>query len=328
MQKDQFAHATVLLFDPKHNIRRQTRSVLNIIGFWDIADFDTLESAVQAAVSRRFDLYVLATEGASDGVAKVVKKIRHGKLGSDPFVPILLTSWNGSLRQVEAIIESGADDLLIHPFATTHMLERVKILSHVRKPFVMTDSYIGPDRRRADVREDDKGVVKVPNALQAAVEERPELGPSPDAVEETLLRLERVKIRNIARRIWWIANDLTKNFGKPGFDGYLEKQLTVLLRSTDSFTDALKLHDAQYLPTLNAAVVKIAAGMQGKPINESSIQLLEETSLALRVASDIDEDSSGAAAEISSAVSRLGVAAEPVMDGEDWRGAGRRLKRR
>lgn len=305
MQRDQYTDASVLLCDPRHNIRRQTRSILNSIGFWAINDRDSLESTAQALHSTRYDLLVLATDDPEDGVVKFVQSVRRGRCGADPFVPVILTSWRASQKHVEGIIGSGADDLLMHPFSTAQMFDRVRMLVRSRKPFVMTEDYFGPDRRKIIDRPEDACVVAVPNALQASVEGREDVAPSRAAIELSFRRLERVKVRNIARRIAWIAEDLNGKFGQEGFAGYMEKQLAVLTRSGETYMRTLDGPAGHDLMTLCQAVIKVAVGLQGKALNRSSLELLEETALALRVASEIDEDATLAATQISSAISRI-----------------------
>lgn len=317
MQRDQYTDASVLLCDSRHNIRRQTRSILNSIGFWAITDHDSLEATAQSLHSSRFDLLVLATDDPEDGVVPFVQSIRRGRIGMDPFIPIVLTSWQAGPRHVEGIVGSGADDLLMHPFSTAQMFERVRMLVRSRKPFVMTEDYFGPDRRKASSRPDNAAVVAVPNALQASVEGRDDVAPSRAAIEHCMRRLERVKIRNAARRIAWIAENLNGKFGQDGFAGYMEKQLAVLGRSAEVYLSSLDGPERQTLATLCQAVAKVASGMQGKAINKSGLELLEETALALKVASEIEEDTSMTAAEISSAISGI-ESRQRHEEGEDW----------
>lgn len=317
MQRDQYTDASVLLFDSRHNIRRQTRSILNNIGFWAITDHDSLEATAQSLHSTRFDLVVLATDDPEDGVVPFVQSIRRGRIGMDPFVPIILTSWRAGARHVEGIVGSGADDLLMHPFSTAQLFERVRMLVRSRKPFVMTEDYFGPDRRKAANRPDNAAVVAVPNALQASVEGRDDVAPSRAAIEHCMRRLERVKIRNAARRIAWIAEDLNGKYGQDGFVGYMEKQLTVLNRSAEVYLRTLDGAGNHTLANLCQAVAKVATGLQGKALNKSGLELLEETALALKVASEIDEDASMTAAEISSAISSI-EGSQDKDKGEDW----------
>ena len=317
MQRDQYTDASVLLFDARHNIRRQTRSILNSIGFWAIVDHDSLENTAHALQSTRHDLLVLATDDPEDGVIRFVQAVRRGRCGADPFVPIILTSWRASVKHVEGIVSSGADDLLMHPFSTAQLFERVRMLVRSRKPFVMTEDYFGPDRRKIEDRPEDACVVPVPNALQASVEGREDVAPSRAAIEYSFRRLERVKVRNTARRIAWIAEDLNGKFGQEGFAGYMEKQLAVLRRSAETYMRALDGPEGRTLTTLCEVVVKVVVGLQGKALNKSSLELLEETALALRVASEIDDDTSNAAAQISTAVSRID-GKTPRDEAEEW----------
>ena len=302
METEPYSHSTVLIFDRKLYVRKQLRSILNILGFWKIEECEDLEDVRHALAGRHFDLAIFAVQGKSDGVAKVVNDIRRFRCGDDPFLPILLTSWDVRLRLVRSIVNSGADDFLAHPYSTTNMGDRIKELVYNRKPFVVTEEYFGPDRRTAEVRANDAGTVEVPNALRARVEGRPELRPSSDVIEVALNQLRLVKVRNIARRIWAISDILYKGFDDPSLPDWIDRELEQMLKSAGGFHDALSPRELAQLGTLCDSVIQIANRLRGQRPSERDLELLEQSSLALRVAAQLGGDSSVTAAEISDAV--------------------------
>ncbi|MFP6705810.1 MAG: hypothetical protein VCE75_07225 [Alphaproteobacteria bacterium] len=93
---------------------------------------------------------------------------------------------------------------MANPYSTPYMAERIDALVDHRKPFVVMEEYYGPDRRNANARADDPGTVEVPNALPARVKKRPALSPNSRMIESSMGKLRRVKVRNVARRIWAI----------------------------------------------------------------------------------------------------------------------------
>lgn len=225
MDRDPYVDATVLIYDTKRHLRKQTRSILNIVGFWHVEECETLDDVQHVLSGHQFDLAVLAVEHRHDGVASMVNDLRRFRCGNDPFLPFILTSWDARLRVVRSIINSGADDFLANPYSTANMAERIDALVNYRKPFVVTEEYFGPDRRNAKARADDPGTVEVPNALRARVEKRPALGPNSRMIESSMGKLCRVTVRNVARRIWAIADILYKALEDPSLPEWIDREL-------------------------------------------------------------------------------------------------------
>lgn len=302
MEKEPFTNSTVLLFDTKLYVRKQTRSILNIVGFWKIEECENIDDARLALGSRRFDLAIFAVLDEDDGVSELVGDIRRFRCGDDPFLPIILSSWDARLGLVRSIIDAGADDFLAHPFSTTDLSERINAMVADRKPFIVTEEYFGPDRRTAEARGNDAGCVDVPNALLARAEGKPEMGPSSDFIEASLSQLRRVKMRNIARRIWAIADVLFKACNDPSLPDWIERELLQILKSGRKLHETIPPREVAQLGSLCDTIMQTANRLRSGTPSEKELELLEKSALALRVASQMGGDSADAASEISSAL--------------------------
>jgi DNA-binding response OmpR family regulator len=305
MEKEPFLNSTVLLFDTKLHVRKQTRSILNIIGFWKIEECETIDDVRLALESRRFDLAIFAVLDRDDGVSGLVNDVRRFRCGDDPFIPIILSSWDARLGMVRSIIDAGADDFLAHPFSTTDLSDRIYALVSNRKPFIVTEEYFGPDRRTTEARGNDAGSVEVPNALLARVEGKPELGPNPDFIETSLSQLRRVKMRNIARRMWAIADVLYKAYGDPSLPDWIERELLQILKSGRKLHETIPPREIAQLGGLCDTVIQTANRLRVGSPSETDLELLERSALALRVASQLGGDSADAASEISDALAGI-----------------------
>ena len=302
MDEEPYNKSKVLLFDAERHLRKQTRSILNNIGFWKIEEFENLDEARLSLSGRQYDLAIFAVLECNDGVAALVDDARRFRCGDDPFMPIILTSRDPNLGLVRTIIESGADDFLAHPFSTNDLSERIEVLVNNRKPYVVTEEYFGPDRRTKEARAGDAGSVEVPNALLARVAGRPELGPSSDAIEASLNQLRRVKMRNIARRIWAIADILYKAYDDPSLSDWIAREIHQILKSAGKFQETMPPREAEQLSRLCKSVVKMASRILHQLPSKKDLELLEQSALALRVAVQLGGDSSVVANEISDAV--------------------------
>lgn len=162
----QYASAEVLLFDASPVHRGTTRVALGMVGFKHVVATSDLEELVQAISQRSFDVLVADLAGHTEELCKIVRDIRHGDLGANPFLVTMLTTW--LLREDVAgkVMNSGADDVLVRPYSVSFLAERVRTLVEARKGFVVTNAYIGPDRRSAGGRNEDSRLLEVPNTLR------------------------------------------------------------------------------------------------------------------------------------------------------------------
>ena len=68
--------------------------------------------------------------------------------GYNPFIVIIVTAWEKSTGLINRVVNSGADDLLLRPFSTALLGQRIEAHIERRKGFVITTDYVGPDRRK------------------------------------------------------------------------------------------------------------------------------------------------------------------------------------
>lgn len=290
MQTPQYDDAKILLFDRRRTVRKQTRSVLNVLGFKTFQEFQDLEAVRLALSGHRVDVAVLNLDAVDCGVLRLIRDLRARRFGLDPFVPILLTTWDAKLHSLRAVLESGADDVLLYPFSTTQMGQRINNLVQERKPFVITEDYFGPDRRASTLLRDDATSVVVPNALRVQVLGEKEAAPSSERIENTFGELRRLKLRNLARRIWYLANKLKEAFSDPELPSRYKRELVTLRKSIILYHKTLKTGDGEDKRTLCDSLTRVLGGMFGKPPSEKSFELLEQSALALRVASKLDHE--------------------------------------
>ena len=95
-----------------------------------------------------------------------------------PSTPMILVSWNSASDMMQKALNTGTDQIQVWPFTTEQLGARVQALINARKPFVETESYLGPDRRDPQRLVGANQSFEVPNALRARDEGRPDLAPA------------------------------------------------------------------------------------------------------------------------------------------------------
>lgn len=198
-----YKRATVLVYDPVHVNLRTTRYALHEIGFREMACLSSMEEFKRRLEEDSPHLVLAETMGKEAEMFRLVRSVRSGELGRNPFTAMVLTCWKRDGAVLKGAIGSGADDVIIRPFSTAFAEERIRTLVKARKPFIVTSDYIGPDRRSDPDR--DKGGVRsiiAPNTLKAAVEgEDGALDQAHAWIKEARATLENERIRRLCMRL-------------------------------------------------------------------------------------------------------------------------------
>ncbi|MEK9970138.1 MAG: response regulator [Ferrovibrio sp.] len=197
----------ILYGDPAQGSRALYRQAMIGAGFTNLREFDTLEGFVDLVAVAQPDLILMDIGLPGGDVAQIVSDLRHGRLGINPYLPVILTTWEAERSVVRRLVDSGADDLLVKPLSTKGLLDRLEAVAMSRKPFVVTSDYIGPDRRKAEARrEGNIPQFEVPNPMRAKL-----LGESFDArmLQQAIMamneQINRQRLQASAFRIAFVA---------------------------------------------------------------------------------------------------------------------------
>lgn len=155
--------------EPERNLRSAFRAALHREGFSNVVDYEKFNAVRQHIERRQPDLLVLDAQLSGENVSELITRIRQGKLGINPFIPVILTLWEPTPETVRSCASSGADDLLVKPISPGLLVERMIVLVENRKPFVVTSDYIGPDRRKDASRTSDIPLIEVPNTFEQKI---------------------------------------------------------------------------------------------------------------------------------------------------------------
>ena len=164
--------AETLIYDPVSANRAATRAALYNLGFRHFEVASTIEAFEDSINRRPPDLAVCEAQGAESELCASIQNLRQGTSGYNPFSVIIVTPWENSNSLVSRVINSGADDLILRPFSTAVIGQRIRTHIERRKGFVVTSEYVGPDRRRDPQRESNVELFDPPNSLKLKALER------------------------------------------------------------------------------------------------------------------------------------------------------------
>ena len=275
--------AETLVYDPVAANRAATRAALYTLGFRRIETVPTLEDFTDAIRRKPPDIAFCEAQGAVGDLCRIIQELRQGAGVLNPFIVIMVTAWEKSTTLVTRVLNSGADDLLLRPFSTALLGQRVD--SHVerRKGFVVTSDYVGPDRRKDQSRPSNVELFEPPNSLKMKAKDclPPELIAQRLDVELRAARevLNTEKLRRDAFQIsilWRLIQDHMP--GAATYEAELSKIVTMAKavgrrsRDTDFETAVVDWCDS---------ILAAAEGLQAGVDRNASMHLLGHAALSL-----------------------------------------------
>ena len=82
---------------------------------------------------------------------ELLKMIRNNDKTPNRFVPVIMTAGSGHLSRVLKSRDAGVSEYLVKPFAADALAVRITRVIENPRPFVIADSYVGPERRRKNL---------------------------------------------------------------------------------------------------------------------------------------------------------------------------------
>jgi len=156
------------IVDQNLSMRRLLRSSLATIGVGQVIECRGIDEMLELVGSEDIDLLLLDLDTDTERVCREIRRIRKGEVGLNPFLVIIALTWLPEKDIVHLTLTAGTDDVVTKPVSVKALNDRIDNLVSNRKDFVVTTSYIGPERRSKErQRPGDLPTLKVPNSLRA-----------------------------------------------------------------------------------------------------------------------------------------------------------------
>ena len=143
-----FDRVRVLVVDDNVHMRRLVVAILQAFGVHGICEAISAESGWDMLREHNPDIVILdwVMEGMS-GI-DLVRKIRVNPTSPNPFVPVIMLTGHTSMDHVQQARDAGANEFVAKPVSVKTMMSRLASVIEHPRPYVRTDSYFGPCRRR------------------------------------------------------------------------------------------------------------------------------------------------------------------------------------
>ena len=145
------ADISVLIFSPNLSIARTLRMALRGMGVRNIqlaSDEATIFEAFSSGDPNAMVVYVDAPE--NDVGLDTIRFMRRSEKSPNVRFPIVAASPRRDMGTVSTVINAGGNEYVLFPASGDGLLKKLVAARNSNRPFIETESYVGPCRRRRD----------------------------------------------------------------------------------------------------------------------------------------------------------------------------------
>lgn len=138
----------LLLVEDNANMRIIVSTMLRSLGFNRVSEAESAEAAFKIIAEKQIDIAIVdfRMEGM-DGVS-FTHHIRHSENSPAPYLPIIMMTGHSERSRVTVARDSGVTEFLTKPVDVHSLIKRIEAVILRPRPFIRTEDFFGPDRRR------------------------------------------------------------------------------------------------------------------------------------------------------------------------------------
>ena len=148
-----FDRLKILVVDDNAHMRKLVTAILQAFGVVQIYEADNGQRAW--AVLRESNPDIIVLDWVMEGMSglELVQMIRTNPATPNPFVSVIMRTGHTSIDHVMQARDAGVNEFIAKPVSVKTMMSRlVAVIEHPR-PYVRTNGYFGPCRRRRGAEE-------------------------------------------------------------------------------------------------------------------------------------------------------------------------------
>ncbi len=138
----------VLIVDDNKHTRLLLAQILRSLGITQT--IEAADGVEGLAALRNHAVDIVLTDLAMEPLDGIdfVRLLRNSPDSPNPMVPVLMITGHSTLRRIHEARDVGVNEFMAKPITARGVIGRLQqIIDHPR-PFIRTDDYFGPDRRR------------------------------------------------------------------------------------------------------------------------------------------------------------------------------------
>ncbi len=141
---------SVLVVDDNGHMRALVKSILHALGVKEVRDVSDAVDAFRELQYFAADVIIVDWNMEPIDGIEFTRLVRTAKDSPNPFVPIIMLSGHTELFRVSQARDSGINEYLAKPISAKSLYGRILSIIGNPRPFIRSNHYFGPDRRRRD----------------------------------------------------------------------------------------------------------------------------------------------------------------------------------
>lgn len=141
-----FTGCHALILDPSLSNRRLLHDILNDLHCDRVVSVAMLDDAWGEL--RKGGFNVLFLDWSDEMDAPGILRMLRGPGSPERYVPVVVVASYSGIDDVTRIRDAGATEFMLRPFSKEVVASRLRAIVRVPRPFVESDNFFGPDRRR------------------------------------------------------------------------------------------------------------------------------------------------------------------------------------
>ena len=143
-----------LVIEDSDHMRSLIRNILNALGAHFIREARDVRGAYELMGAFPFDIVICDWQMAPVSGLDFVKELRTNKESPYRFMPIIMLTGHSELKRVTEARDAGVNEFVIKPISAKTLYTRIREIIKNPRPFIETQDYFGPDRRRKQAKYD------------------------------------------------------------------------------------------------------------------------------------------------------------------------------
>jgi CheY-like chemotaxis protein len=295
-----YQHVNLILAEPEANMTKTLRTAMVPRGLRHVRICRDADSLTEAIGHRSIDVILCDIDLAGLKFRETMQRIRRNEIGRNPFVHIIAMIGHTGHDQVQRLIGAGVDDLIRKPMPAARLASRFENLTKPRKPFVVAESYIGPNRRKGSRVTEGYSLVQVPNSLRSKVIDGMHQTQVQEAVDHGWRLVTEAQSRSRRNAITILTRRILTYYDGQGSPEELRRDLGYLVAKAEELIDRHRRTDTQHVAEIAACMGAVALRMSQSPTKptRTDVRLIPHLSIATRMSSQSPQESIAAVREI------------------------------
>ncbi|MDB5739426.1 MAG: two-component system response regulator [Alphaproteobacteria bacterium] len=148
-----FDRLKILVVDDNAHMRKLVTTILQAFGVVQSYEADNGQRAWTVVRESNPDVIVADWVMENMSGIELVQMLRSNPQSPNPFVPVILLTGHTSLDHVMQARDAGVNEFIAKPVSVKTMMSRLVSVIESPRPFVRTQGYFGPCRRRRGAEE-------------------------------------------------------------------------------------------------------------------------------------------------------------------------------